>query len=170
MTVKKKQTKHRWAEKHFSVHGKLPERRAEAQRKRAERNKSPVFSWWIFIISVEVEPLPQQLSLWTSPDSSRSQVAGLVCSAFIRRCGVKKLKRSVLLFLGFIFSPELLQHHVLKLKGGSTGRSNSPEVKTTSQKAPRSISRMRCETEPRGLSCELQALISRSCQKLCLHS
>lgn len=89
--------------------------------------------WCVFSLT---RPPP---SLWTSTslrsllDSGRTAVAGCVCSAFIERCGLKKLKRALLLFLGSVFSLELV--HVLcfdeKLEFKNSAREGESGGKST---------------------------------------
>lgn len=92
-------------------------------------------------------------------------MAGYVCSAFIGRCGLKKLKRTLLLFLGFIFSLELLHARCLfprletkKKEKGKKKNLNAIthlKVKTNSQKTPRIISQIRYKSSG-GENSELQ--------------
>lgn len=163
---------------------KNPGWQAGAQRK--HRWKEQIASVWVvmlFIIWVKVKfslvPSPPPLFeskpffLWNSLDSSRSRMAGYVCSAFIGRCGLKKLKRTLLLFFGFIFSLELLHAQclfpALKMKRVKPECNNSPRVKTNSPKTPRIISRIRYKSSRvKTVSCRLS--LGGGCQNLCLVS
>lgn len=148
-----------------------------------------MFGWCAFyyfskgevFISPISPPAPfesEPVFLWNTLDSSRSQVAGYVCSAFIGRCGLKKLKRTLLLFLGFIFSLELLHARCLfprletkKKEKGKKKNLNAIthlKVKTNSQKTPRIISQIRYKSSG-GENSELQAfLLEGGCQNSCL--